>query len=425
MPKIVIVGGGAAGIFAAIGAAELGAPVVLFEKNAQLGKKILITGNGRCNLTNIKDIQYFFKEFPGNGSFLHSAFKSLSNLDLIKFFNGIGITTKVEDKGRVFPKTDRAQDVVQALTNYLHSLNVQIEFNSPIQEIITQDKAVKGFVVNGKFHSAPAIIIATGGLSYPRTGSTGDGFRWAAKQGHTIVDLKPSLIPLIVREQWCKSLAGLSLKNVELSVFSTSDKNKIAEETGEILFTHFGLSGPAILSLSRKVVPYLSLNKQGLKIEINLFPTLNSKDLDKNLQNLLTTNSKKKISNSLNDLLSNKLLLQIFSLAGLNKEKFSYQITKGERFNLGTQLQHFSLTITGTRPMTEAIVTSGGICVKELVPSTMESRLIKGLFFAGEVIDVDAYTGGYNLQAAFSTGYVAGKSAAKKFFEREVRSDLR
>lgn len=412
MEKVVIVGGGAAGIFAAIGAKQLGAPVTIIEKNNELGIKLLITGKGRCNLTNIGEIDDLIASFPGNGPFLYSAFYTFSNRDLITFFESIGVPVKVERGGRVFPQSDRAKDVVQALIAYLTNQGVQIVLNTAVEEIKVENNRVTGYVAGGKFYPAQALIIATGGLSYPRTGSTGDGYRFAQSLGHQITPLKPSLVPLEVKEQWAKDLAGLSLKNVKVTARDANNRT-IAEEFGEMLFTHFGVSGPIILTLSRFVVPVLRNTGEWVKLELNLKPALDREKLDARIQRDLNKYSRKQFKNALGDLLPKALIEPVIGLSGIVPEKFCHQITKEERRTLGELLQQLPLTVTGARPITEAIITSGGISVKEINPASMESKLIKGLYFAGEVLDVDAYTGGYNLQAAFSTGYVAGQAAAK------------
>ncbi|WP_227766132.1 NAD(P)/FAD-dependent oxidoreductase [Zhaonella formicivorans] len=412
MEKVVIVGGGAAGIFAAIGAKQLGAPVTIIEKNNKLGIKLLITGKGRCNLTNIGEIDDLIASFPGNGPFLYSAFYTFSNRDLITFFESIGVPVKVERGGRVFPQSDRAKDVMQALIAYLTNRGVQIVLNTAVEGIKAENNRVTGYVAGGKFYPAQALIIATGGLSYPRTGSTGDGYRFAQSLGHQITPLEPSLVPLEVKEQWAKELAGLSLKNVKVTARDANNRT-IAEEFGEMLFTHFGVSGPIILTLSRFVVPVLRNTGEWVKLELNLKPALDREKLDARIQRDLNKYSRKQFKNALGDLLPKALIEPVIGLSGIVPEKFCHQITKEERRTLGELLQQLPLTVTGARPITEAIVTSGGISVKEINPASMESKLIKGLYFAGEVLDIDAYTGGYNLQAAFSTGYVAGQAAAK------------
>jgi predicted Rossmann fold flavoprotein len=408
--QVLIVGGGAAGIFAALSAAHQGAKVTLLEKNSRLGVKLLITGKGRCNLTNIGNIESLIVNFPTNGVFLYSAFYQFSNEDLLELLKGLKVETKIERGGRVFPVSDKAKDVVNALVNYLKMLKVNIQLNTVVKGLkIENNKIVGVFIDQSKLVKADAVIVCTGGLSYPRTGSTGDGFNWAKSAGHVVTRLFPSLVPLEVQEQWVKDLSGLTLKNVKVTVYQKDEK--IAEKFGEMLFTHFGVSGPIILSLSRWIVPLLSGNKK-IKLEIDLKPALNLEKLDERVKRDFQKYANRQLKNSLHDLLPKALILPIIKLSNIPIDKQCNQITKAERLNIVELLKHLPVTIVKPRSFDEAIVTSGGVNVKEINPSTMESKLIKGLYFAGEVIDIDAYTGGYNLQAAFSTGYVAGQAAA-------------
>lgn len=411
MEKVVVIGGGAAGILAAISARQQGAPVILIEKNSRLGRKILITGKGRCNLTNNASLDVFIMNLPGNGKFLYSAFHTFFNTDLVALLERIGIPTKVERGGRVFPVSDSAKDVVQAFTEYLSKLDVELWLNREVEKIKAQDGQVAGFIIDKKFYPASAVIIATGGASYPKTGSTGAGYTFAQDLGHDVIPPRPSLVPLEVKEAWAKELAGLTLKNVRATVYNKNQK--IAEDFGEMLFTHFGVSGPIILTLSRTIVPELEVNKS-MKLIINLKPALSVEKLDARVQRDLNKYTRKQLKNSLGDLLPKALIEPILELSGIAGDKFCHQITREERKNLVYLLQHLPLTITGTRPLAEAIVTAGGVNVKEINPTTMESKLVKGLYFAGEVLDVDGYTGGFNLQAAFSTGFVAGLAAAQQ-----------
>lgn len=412
MDKVAVIGGGAAGIFAAIGAGQLGAPVILVEKNKKLGMKLQITGKGRCNLTNSANLDVFLKNIPGNGKFLYSALHTFSNTHLLELLTQIGIPTKEEQGGRIFPVSDSAKEVVHNLTNYLKKLNVELWLNQKVDQIKVQDGRVTGFMVGEKFYAVPAVIIATGGASYPKTGSTGDGYRFAQELGHDVRPLKPSLIPLEVKEEWAKELTGLSLRNVRITAFDENNR-KVAEKLGEMLFTHFGVSGPSILTLSRALVPKIETGEI-IKLEINLKPALSVETLDARVQRDLNKFARKKLKNSLGDLLPKALIDPIIHLSGIAGDKFCHQVTREERKKLVNLLQHLPLTVIGFRPLAEAIVTAGGVNVKEINPTTMESKLVKGLYFAGEVIDVDGYTGGYNLQAAFSTGFVAGRSAAKQ-----------
>jgi predicted Rossmann fold flavoprotein len=408
--RIIVIGGGPAGIFAAISAARKGDHVTLLEKNNCLGVKLLITGKGRCNLTNIGDVESLIANFPNNGVFLYSAFYQFSNQELLQLLKELGLETKVERGGRVFPSSDKSKDVVQALTTYLKKLNVNIKVNTEVKSIRIKKGKTVGVLVEEKLIKADAVIIATGGLSYPRTGYTGDGFRWARNIGHNVTPLFPSLVPLETQEKWVKELSGLSLKNVKVTAFSSN--KKVAEEFGEMLFTHFGVSGPIILSLSRFVVPLLKDNI--IKLEIDLKPALTSEKLDERVKRDLNKYSKKQIKNSLQDLLPKALILPFIQLTKIPMEKLCNQITRDERLVIVELLKHLPVTIVKSRPISEAIITSGGVNTNEIDPVTMESKLIKGLYFAGEVIDIDAFTGGYNLQAAFSTGYVAGNAAANQ-----------
>ncbi len=403
--KVVVIGGGPAGILAAGKAAELGNDVTLVEKNDRLGKKILISGKGRCNITNNTDIEGLIENIPGNGNFLYSAFYTFSNTDLIEFLHNYGLETKVERGGRVFPVSDRAKDVVDTLSKYLKDTSVNILLNSQVTEIITNDGAVKGVLLkNGRKIDCDSVVLATGGSSYPGTGSTGDGYKIAKKVGHEIIKLRPSLVPLVVMEKWIGELQGLSLKNVSATLLNEKGK-KIYSDFGEMLFTHYGVSGPIILSSSRHILDY---DFKGVSLVIDLKPALTEEKLDERIQRDFEKYSRKQFKNSLDELLPQKLIPVVLNLSEISPDKFVNQITKEERRNLVRVLKNLKLTICGSRPIDEAIVTAGGISTNEINPSTMESKLIKGLFLAGEVIDVDAYTGGFNLTIAFSTGYLAG-----------------
>lgn len=403
--KIVVIGAGPAGIMAAGKAAENGNQVILVEKNNRIGRKILISGKGRCNITNNTDIEGLIENTPGNGCFLYSAFYTFSNTDLIDFFNKYGLKTKVERGGRVFPVSDNAKDVVDTLNAFLKKKRVDLWLNSPVEKILTEDKKVTGIMLkSGKIISCDMVVLATGGASYPGTGSTGDGYKMAKELGHTIVPLKPSLVPLITKKEWVKDLQGLSLKNVSITLVDNKGK-KIYSDFGEMLFTHFGVSGPIILSASRHILDY---DYKGVKLIIDLKPALAEEKLDERIQRDFLKFSRKQFKNSLDELLPQKLIPVIVRLSKIDSAKTVNQITKEERRFLVKLLKNLTLTINGARPIEEAIVTSGGVSVDEINPSTMESKLIKGLFFAGEVIDLDAYTGGFNLTIAFSTGYLAG-----------------
>ena len=403
--KVVVVGGGPAGILAAGKAAEDGKDVILLEKNDRLGKKILISGKGRCNITNNTDIEGLIENIPGNGNFLYSAFYTFSNTDLLDFLHSYGLETKVERGGRVFPVSDRSKDVVDTLLKYLKDTGVKILYNSPVSDVIAEKGVVKGVLLkDGRKLECDSVILATGGASYKGTGSTGDGYKIAKRLGHNIVKLRPSLVPLIVSEKWISELQGLSLKNVAITLINERGK-KVYSDFGEMLFTHYGVSGPIILSASRHILDY---DFKGITLIIDLKPALTEEKLDERIQRDFEKFSRKQFKNALDELLPKKIIPVIIKLSEISPDKFVNQITKEERRNLVKVLKKFTLTINGARPIDEAIVTAGGVSTDEINPSTMESKLIKGLYFAGEIIDVDAYTGGFNLTIAFSTGYLAG-----------------
>lgn len=411
MKKIIVIGGGAGGLMAAVSAAKHGGEVLLLEKNKRLGKKLLITGKGRCNVTNIAPMQEFIKNIPGNGKFLYSAFSKYFNWDIRSFLEEENVPLKEERGGRVFPVSDKAVDVVNAFERVLHRLAVQIKYNCDVKAIEVANKQVVGVLTaDGTVYEADAVILATGGSSFPGTGSTGDGYKMAEQIGHTIVPLHPALVPLESADDWVKELQGLSLRNVNVTVLV--DNKPKAEMFGEMLFTHFGVSGPIILSLSREIVLALKAKKQ-VDIAINLKPALSAEQLDKRLQRDLAKYSRKQIKNSLGDLLPHKLIEPMLDLAFIDGEKFVNQITKAERERFVELLQNLVIPISKARPLSEAIVTGGGISLKEINPKTMESKIVKNLYCVGEVTDIDAFTGGYNLQAAFSMGYVAGTEAVK------------
>lgn len=406
MKQVVVIGGGAAGLMAAVIAGREGARVILLEKMNMVGKKMGITGKGRCNITNSADMSDFIKNTPGNGKFLYGAYERFSNEDLLSLLHEWGLKTKVERGGRVFPESDSALEVRNLFMKMLKKYNVTVHLNEAVTKIVTKDNVVTGVVTTKESYACEAVIIATGGASYPLTGSTGDGFRLAEGVGHSITDIRPSLVPIVTEESWVKDIMGLSLRNVEVSVVS---KEKVqASMFGEMMFTHFGVTGPTILSLSHTVGKLLRKKKAvPITISINLKPALTADVLDKRLQKDFDLYSKKQLANGMKDLLPSNLIPIIISLAKLDPAKPINQITKEERQRLCHVLQHMTLTVKGLRPVEEAIVTAGGITLKEFNPKTMESKLVKGLYGAGEVLDIDAFTGGYNLQAAFSTGYVA------------------
>lgn len=406
MDKIVVVGAGPAGMMAAIKAAENGASVVLLEKMKRAGKKMLITGKGRCNITNSAEIPELLKNIPGNGKFLNSCIRAFDNEDVQYFFNGLEVPTKVERGGRVFPVSDKAADVVDAMVLQLHELGVKLYTDVKVSEILVKDnKAVGVKTENNQVFEAEAVIIATGGASYPGTGSTGDGYKMADKIGHKVVTPLPALVPLELEEEWVKELQGLSLKNVRVTLFA--DEKKITDMFGEMLFTHFGVSGPIILSLSRRTAQLL---EEGSFVElmIDLKPALSFEQLDARVLRDFEKYQRKEMKNALKDLLPGRLIPPVLDGAYIEPDRMVNSITKEERHRLVNVLKGLLVTVTQTRPIAEAIVTAGGVDVKEINPKTMESKLIKNLYFAGEVVDVDAYTGGYNLQAAFSMGAAAG-----------------
>ena len=406
--KVGIIGAGAAGLFAAGRAASLGNHITVFEKNKRAGRKLLITGKGRCNITNDCTLDELMANIPGNGRFLYSAFNKYNNRSIMDFFEALNVPVKTERGNRVFPVSDRSHDVVDALINYARNKGAHFLFEASVKEIICEENRVKGILLqNNDYHELDSVIIATGGISYPMTGSTGEGHKIVAKLGHTVTDLKPSLVPLEIVESWVSQLQGLTLKNVGLTVFDDKD-NKVYYEQGEMLFTHFGVSGPLILSASRHI---MECGYSGAKLFIDLKPALDEETLDQRLQRDFSKYSRKQFGNSLSDLLPKSLIPVFIELSGISSEKPVHQITKAERKELVKLLKGIKLTVSKPRPLEEAIVTAGGISIKEINPSTMESKLIKGLFFAGELIDVDAYTGGFNLTIAFSTGYIAGSNA--------------
>lgn len=412
MKRIAVVGGGAAGMLAAYYAAMYGASVTLIEKNEDFGKKLNITGKGRCNLTNACDVQEFLANVPTNPRFLYKALNNLSTEDTMALFEGFGVPLKVERGRRVFPVSDRASDVSKALKDAMQTVGVKT-VKGKVLRILAEDKKIKGLelLCDGLKRSAAfdRIILATGGLSYPATGSTGDGFKFAEFLGHTVIPPKPSLVPLVVKESYCKDIMGLSLKNVNASFYS-EDGKLLVSEFGEMLFTHFGVSGPIILSASA----HLGSADKEVLLRIDLKPALDEAALDKRLLQDFGKFKNKDFCNSLDELLPQKLIPTVIRLSGIDARKKVNEITKSERSSLVSILKSFPLTVVGRRPIDEAIITSGGVKVSEINPSTMESKIVKGLYFAGELIDVDAYTGGYNLQIAFSTGALAGQSAASE-----------
>ena len=405
MKKVIVVGGGVAGLMAAITAAQNGNDVTVVERNSRPARKVMITGKGRCNVTNNCNNDTLIANTTKNGRFLYSAFSDFSSADTMAFFESHNVPLKTERGNRVFPVSDKAVDIVDALVLAAKREKVKI-INNRVTEICTADSSVSGVITeNGEKLLCDGVILATGGKSYPATGSTGDGYIMAKKLGHTVTPLIPSLVPVKIKEGFCTKLMGLSLKNVTLTVFENDRKKPVFSEFGEMLFTHFGVSGPIVLSASAHM---RKMDSSSYTMEIDLKPALSEIQLDKRIQRDFGDNINKDFANSLVKLLPNKLIPVIVEKSGIKGDIKVNQITAEMRKNLVQILKHFKLTVSGFRDLEEAIVTSGGISVKEINSSTMESKIINGLFFAGEIIDVDAYTGGFNLQIAFSTGHLAG-----------------
>lgn len=411
MKKVIVIGGGAAGMMAACMAAVEGAHVTLLEKNEKTGKKIYITGKGRCNLTNACQREEFLENVITNPKFLYSAFAQLDNQAVMNFFEKAGCRLKTERGDRVFPVSDHSSDVIAALNGELKKNRVQVMLHTEVSELLLEEGSIKGVLLSdGKKLHADAVIIATGGRSYESTGSTGDGYRFAKQAGHTIKDLRPSLVPFVVKEEWCKKLQGLSLKNVAVTL--KKEKKKIYEGFGEMLFTHFGVSGPLILSASSFYTA--KYNGQEALLTIDLKPAMDREQLDKRILRDFEENAGKQFKNALDKLLPAKLIPVMVELSGIDPHKKTSEVTKKERSRLLELFKELKLTVNVCRGYGEAIITGGGVNVKEIDPKTMGSRLVNGLYFAGEVMDVDALTGGFNLQIAWSTGALAGKSAGEK-----------
>ena len=411
--KVIVIGGGPAGMMAAISSAEKGNEVILLEKMQSLGRKLLITGKGRCNITSSLDMEEFIKNTPGNGTFLYSCYKQFTNQDMIRFLKEEGLEVKEERGNRIFPVTDKSLDVLKCFTKKIKDLPIKVEYNTTVQEILTENHQVIGVKTINNVIKADKVILSTGGKSYPLKGSTGDGYELARKLGHTITKIKPSLVPLESYDKnMCKNLQGLSLKNVKIQL-KDIEKNKIIyEDFGEMIFTHFGVSGPTILSSSAHLVRYKNIeeklknNKVILKIDLK--PALTEEKLNERILRDFSKQNNKQFKNSLSELLPQKLIQTVVEISNIDQNKKVNEITKEERKRLVSLLKEFCLKIKGFRPIEEAIITSGGINIKEINPKTMESKIVEGLYFAGEIIDVDSYTGGFNLQIAYSTGYVAG-----------------
>lgn len=406
--KVIVVGAGAAGLMASGVAGENGNDVIVIERNDKVARKVMITGKGRCNVTNnCTLINELISNVPTNGRFLYSAFSRFMPVDTMEFFEDMGVSLKVERGNRVFPESDKAVDIVDALNAFSRDAGVK-RITARVTELIIEDGCVKGVrLEDGEELFADSVIIATGGASYPLTGSTGDGYELAKQAGHSIVELKPSLVPLVCHEGFCMDLQGLSLRNVEISVLNTENYKEVYKDFGEMLFTHYGVSGPLILSASSHLK---DIKPRKYEIHIDLKPALSYEQLDKRIQRDFLENSNKNFINALDALLPKKLVPVIVRLSGIKPSTKVNQVTKEMRATLINLLKDLKITVMGFRPIEEAIVTSGGVSTKEIDPKTMQSKLCEGLFFAGEVIDVDAYTGGFNLQIAFSTGRLAGEN---------------
>lgn len=406
MSKVLVIGGGAAGMFAAIAAAYNGNEVHLFEKNEKLGKKLFITGKGRCNITNASDMETLLHSVVTNSKFLYSSFYGYTNQDVIDFFERIGVHTKIERGNRVFPVSDHSSDVISGLTKELHNLGVEIHLYTDVKKIVGQEKFEYIELKNGMKIKGDACIVATGGFSYQTTGSTGDGYRFAREMGHQVTEILPALVPLVIKEEWVKELQGLSLRNVQATVYD--GKKKLYDEFGEMLFTHYGVSGPLMLSASSYIAK--KVKEKELKLAIDLKPALSFEQLDQRVLRDFEENMNKQFKNAIQKLFPAKLIPVILAVSDIDPEKKVNLITKEERHQFVRLIKEFTMTIKGLRDFNEAIITKGGVKVKEISPSTMESKLVNGLYFVGEVLDLDALTGGFNLQIAWSTGYAAGSS---------------
>ena len=418
MSKVIIIGAGAAGMMAAIAAASNGHDVTILEKNGKAGKKIYITGKGRCNITNACDVEELFNNVVTNKKFLYSAFYGFTNDDVVAMLNDAGLETKVERGSRVFPVSDRAGDVISALVRIMKKKGVKIEYDTTVTELTTgryddMEESTDGRKVitgvkcaSGKVYPADAVIVATGGISYPTTGSTGDGYGFAEKTGHTVTALSPALVPFTVAEEDVKELQGLALKNSGVTIYD--GKKKLYEDFGELLFTHFGVSGPTVLSASSYVAK--KIKDHPLRLVIDLKPGLDTEQLDARVLRDFEEFMNKNFNNSLDKLLPKSLIPVVIKRSGIDEYKKVHEISREERMRLIDTIKNFEFTLTGLRGYNEAIVTQGGVSVKDVDPSTMESKKVKGLYFAGEVLDLDAVTGGFNLQIAWSTGHLAGVS---------------
>ena len=405
--QIVIVGAGPAGMMAAAAAAECGGSVLLLEKMPRVGRKMMITGKGRCNVTSADDVPDIIRNIIGNGRFLNSSLRAFDNADVMAFFEGLGVPLKTERGNRVFPQSDRAADVVDAMVKHLRDQEVEIRTNTSVSGLLTEANKICGVrLVDSSEVEAAAVILAMGGTSYPATGSTGDGYVLARAVGHTVTPIFPALVPLVTRETWVREVQGLSLRNVRATLYHAGKKEQ--DFFGEMLFTHFGVTGPIILQLSRRASELLRDGKKDIELRLNLKPALTHEKLRERVDRDFAAYEQKHLHNGMIDLLPKRLIDIVLNAAGLAPERVVGQISSKERERLVRVLQALPLTIMGTRPIAEAIVTAGGVATHEINPRTMESKIVKHLYFVGELVDVDAYTGGYNLQAAFSMGHAAG-----------------
>ena len=401
---VAVVGAGAAGLMAAGIAAQNGHQVLLFEKNNKVGRKLYITGTGRCNVTNRCDFETLMEHIPRNSRFLYSALKGFGTEDAIAFFENLGVPLKTERGGRVFPVSDKASDIIDALYRFVRKNRVQLIFD-PVTELLSEQNKIHGIRTAAGEYAADCVILATGGLSYPGTGSTGDGYRFAEKLGHHITELRPSLVPLCARGNVCGSLQGLSLKNVSVKVWENG--KMIHQDFGEMMFTHFGITGPLVLTASAKM---RRIGESDYKITIDFKPALDEKQLDKRILSDFLEKQNSDFINALSKLLPRKLIPVVVGMSGIDGRQKVHSVTKEQRTALVKLLKAFPVEISGTAPIEQAVITAGGVDVKEISPKTMESKLMQGLYFAGEILDVDAYTGGFNLQIAWATGYRAGSS---------------
>jgi len=406
MSKVLVVGGGAAGMFAAIFAAYNGNEVHIYEKNEKLGKKLYITGKGRCNITNASDMDTLFASVVTNSKFLYSSFYGYTNQDVIDFFERIGVATKIERGNRVFPVSDHSSDVIAGLTRELHQLGVEIHLHTSVKRIVGKERFEHIELYDGSKVEGDACIVATGGFSYQTTGSTGDGYRFAKEMGHEVTEIMPSLVPLEIKEWYAKELQGLSLRNVQATIMD--GKKKLYDDFGEMLFTHYGVSGPLMLSASSYIGK--KLQEKELRLVIDLKPALSVEQLDQRVLRDFDENMNKQFKNAIGKLFPAKLIPIMLELSGIDPDKKVNLISKEERQHFVWLMKNFEMTIKGLRDFNEAIITKGGVKVKEINPSTMESKLVQGLYFVGEVLDLDALTGGFNLQIAWSTAYACGNS---------------